>query len=630
LGNGEDELPASSETAAAGDSVRRGFGRKHIILILAGTLTVAMLGWQGWHIYQSYQAVAHKESGKCATKLVEEVYFAATLHGNQLEDLERGISAAVPTILPGGVVDWSDRFAQSGADLEDRINTACNEIGGSLLLAVRRVDSARSEIGSHADSLVASLVAGDLEGAQALLGNPAYGDDRAEYTAAVDSLVSETRKHLEVQLGVERRSELTSVSVAFGIFALALGAWALFLRRIRNDQLLLAAEERQRREAEEGLLQAQKLDAMGTMAGEIAHDFNNLITAIWGSATAARDQLAEGHPALVPIHRIEQASEQANDVVSGLLAFGRRAPARLEPVELGTMVWETGSLLHSMMPDSVELVIEGAPGDCRWVMADRTQMQQVLINIVLNGRDAMPEGGRLTVRTRCVAVPDAESPRVCLEVIDTGRGMTAEVLAHIFEPFFSTHHETGRGTGLGLAIAHGIVASHGGTIHVDSTPGRGSRFSVELPAVEPPDEVDLTVDGAPATVRAGGGTILLTEDHRHVREIMAESLEGAGYDVIQAESGEQLLDTFAAGSQLFDLLIVDLDIPGPNGLECLQQLRSQGVQTPAILVTGTGATGLEEQVGSETRVLRKPFPMLQLQEAVAEATRGEPAGHERV
>jgi len=215
-------------------------------------------------------------------------------------------------------------------------------------------------------------------------------------------------------------------------------------------------------------------------------------------------------------------------------------------------------------------------------------------------------------------------------VIDTGHGMTAEVQAHIFEPFFSTHHETGGGTGLGLAIAHGIVASHGGTIRVDSTPGRGSRFSVELPAVEPPENVDLTVDATPATVRAGGGRILLTEDHRHVREIMAESLESAGYEVIQAESGEQFLDKFASGSRPFDLLIVDLDIPGPNGLECLQQLRSEGVHTPAILVTGTGAPGLEEQVGVETRVLRKPFPMLQLQEVVAEATQGERAGHERV
>ena len=283
-------MSTRSHRAAQGGPVRHGFGRKHIILILAGALTAAMLGWQGWHIYQSYQAVAHKESGKCATKLVEEVYFAATLHGNQLEDLEHGISAAAPTILPGGVLDWSERFAQSGADLEDRVNSACDEIGGTLLIAVRRVDTASSAIGAHVDSLVTSLVAGDLAAAQALLVGPAYGSDRAEYTAAVDSLVSETRKHLEVQLGVERRSELTSVTVAFGIFALALGAWALFLRRIRSDQLLLAAEERQRREAEAELLQAQKLDAMGTMAGEIAHDFNNLITAIWGSATAARDE----------------------------------------------------------------------------------------------------------------------------------------------------------------------------------------------------------------------------------------------------------------------------------------------------------------------------------------------------
>jgi len=625
-----DELPTSSQTAAPRGPVRHGFGRKHIILILAGTLTAAMLGWQGWHIYQSYQAVAHKESGKCATKLVEEVYFSATLHGNQLEDLEHGIVAATLTALPGGVQGWSERFAQSGDDLQGRVNSACDQIGGDLLLAVERVDTARMGVGVHVDTLVAFLTAGDLAAAQTFLGGSDYSHDRSQYTASVDSLVSETRKHLEVQLGVERRSELTSVTVAFGIFALALGAWALFLRRIRSDQLLLAAEERQRHEAEAELLQAQKLDAMGTMAGEIAHDFNNLITAIWGSATAARDHLDEGHPALVPIRRIEQASEQANDVVSGLLAFGRRTPARLEPVELGTLVWETGSLLNSMMPDSVELVIEGAPGDCRWVMADRTQLQQVLINIVLNGRDAMPEGGRLVVRTRCVAVPDENSPRVCLEVIDTGHGMSAEVQAHIFEPFFTTRRESGRGTGLGLAIAHGIVVGHGGTIRADSTPGRGTTFSVELPAIDQPEEVDLPPDEAPLQVRSGGATILLTEDHRHVREIMAESLEAAGYEVIQAVSGDELLDTFAADSHRIDFLIVDLDIPGPNGLDCLHQLRSQGVRTPAVLITGTGASGLEEQVGSETRVLRKPFPMLQLQDVVADATRGEPAGHERV
>ena len=619
----------SPQTASPGGPVRHGFGRKHIILILAGTLTVAMLGWQGWHIYQSYQAVAHKESGKCATKLVEEVYFAATLHGNQLEDLEHGIAAATPTAMPGGVPDWSARFSESGADLEARVNSACDEIGGDLLLAVHRVDAARVAIRGHAEGLVGLLATSDLARAQASLGSEGYVADRAEYTDAVDRLVSETRKHLEVQLGVERRSELTSVSVAFGIFALALGAWALFLRRIRSDQLLLAAEERQRREVEEDLLQAQKLDAMGTMAGEIAHDFNNLVTAIWGSATAARNHLDEDHPALVPIQRIEQASEQANDVVSGLLAFGRRAPTRLEPVELGTLIWQTGSLLQSMMPDSVELVIEAAPGGSRWVMADRTQLQQVLINIVLNGRDAMPRGGRLAVRTRCGTDSGPAEARACFDVTDTGHGMSPEVQAHIFEPFFTTRRESGRGTGLGLAIAHGIISSHGGTIRVESTPGRGSRFFVELPAVAPPEDLDLTDGTTRPVVQTDDTTILLTEDHRHVREIMAESLEAAGYTVVQAESGDELLNKHASDPQRFELLIIDLDIPGPNGLDCLRQLRSQGVVTPAVLVTGTGAPGLEEQVGSGTVVLRKPFPMLQLQDVVVEAMSGAIAGSER-
>lgn len=615
-------MPRSVRPAAEGDPVRPGFGRKHTILILAGTLTVAMLGWQGWHIYNSYQAVAHKESGKCATKLVEEVYFSATLHGNQFEDLEHAISASTPIATAAGIPAWEARFAASGQDLSDRIEASCEEISGALLLAVQRVEAARIDFDSQAETLTRYVAGNDLEAAREHMTSAAFTSDHDEYITSVDGLVSETRKHLEVQLGVERRSELTSVTVAFGIFALALGAWGLFLRRIRSDQLRLAEEEHHRRAAEEDLMQAQKLDAMGNMAGEIAHDFNNLVTAIWGSATSAREHLDEDHPAVVPIRRIEEASEQANDVVRGLLAFGRRTPARLEPVEMGTLVWETGSLLQSMIPDSVELVVEAAPGGSRWVNADRTQLQQVLINMVLNARDAMPDGGRLTVCTRCAPGPEDDDLLACLEVADSGHGMTPDVQARIFEPFFTTREESGRGTGLGLAIVHGIVTNHGGTISVESAPGKGSRFTVLLPTIEPPEETPAPDVDQVENISVTGAAVLLTEDHRQVREIMTETLEDSGYTVTQASTGYEMLDAFAIGADRFDALIVDLDIPGPDGIECLQRLRSQGVATPAVLVTGTGAPDIEERVGNGTTVLRKPFPMVELRRVVADLIEG--------
>lgn len=587
-----------------------------------------MIGWQGWHLYQSYQAVADKESGKCATKLVEEIYFVAVVYGDHVDDLEHSLHASTALATPSGIGDWSESFAASSAMLADQIEAACEEITGDLLTAVEQVDLTRIPLGNDVAAIADAIAVGDLASAQAIDADPAFGANRQAYSQAVDDLVSATRRHLEVQIRDERRDELTSVAVALVIFATALGAWALFLRRIRRDQVLLAVEEAHRRQTEDELIQVQKMEALGTMAGEIAHDFNNLLTAIWGSAVAAREQLDTEHPALKAIERIEQASEQANDVVRGLLTFGRRTPSQLEPVELGALIWQMGPLLQSMIPDSVELVIEAAPGGSRWVMADRTQLQQVLINLALNARDAMSNGGRLTIRTRCAPDPEAESLDACLEVIDTGIGMDELTQSRIFEPFFTTNPGEEEGTGLGLAIVHGIVTNHGGTIRVDSTPGLGSRFTVTLPTTLPPTAPKTESSSDPHAAKTTTATILLTEDHRHVRELVAESLEAAGHTVVQAETGDEMLATVATEPARYDALVVDLDIPGPNGIECLRQLRSRGVAIPAILITGTGVPDLESKLDEWTTLLRKPFPMSALRERVERVLTADLVGHD--
>ncbi len=605
------------EAAPPADGWR--FGR--VTLVVAAVMTAVMFGWQAWHLYESSQAVAERDAGECPTRSVEAAYSAGERLDYLTEEIEHSLFLWGPEASASPLPELGLRYDATATELNAALEQAMRLSKGKVLLAVEDLEAATGPLNDQVTEVVRLVSADQPEVAAAQIAGSQFSGVRADYSDALGEMWTASRQHLVEQLEKERRSELLSVAISLLLFALAVGAWGLFIRQIGRGQARLHEEELQRHRAEEELLQAQKMDALGLMAGGIAHDFNNLVTAIWGSATLAKDQLDSGHPALPAIERIEDASEQANGVVRALLTFGRRSESNKAPVEVGTLIDSTARILKPMLPASVDLEIDHPADALLWVSGDGTQLQQALMNLALNSNEAMPEGGMLLIRSwACTTAVDAE-PKVMIEVTDNGEGIPPDIIDRIFEPFFTTR-APGHGTGLGLSIIHGIVTDHGGSIRVDSTPGEGTSFIIRLPMIDAPGEDGNAVPPPSVVVHDRSELVLLVEDHQHVREIIAETLETAGFLVVQAASGDQFLAEYQRHRQAVRLLIADVDIPPPSGVDCIRRLRADGVQIPAVVITGTPAPGLEEELRGTAIVLRKPFTMARLAEVASSLVEG--------
>ncbi len=348
------------------------------------------------------------------------------------------------------------------------------------------------------------------------------------------------------------------------------------------------------------LRDAQRLEAVGQLAGGIAHDFNNLIAVIANYAAFVRKELADGSRAAGDADQILAASRRASDLTRRLLLFSRRQSGNPEVISVRRVVEGVESVLRQTLGAGVELEV-----DCDerlWdVEADRSQLEQVMMNLALNAREAMPDGGRLRIAAANDVMRDAEGPSaraVKLIVEDTGRGMAPEVTAHAFEPFFTT--KPAGGIGLGLATVHGIVTQAGGRVELDSVPGQGTTVTVWLPAVRR-GAARVTPTGAP---RGRGETALVVEDADAVRVLTGRILYSAGYQVIPAENGVTALERLDAA----DVLVTDVVMPGMSGVELATAARERRPELPVVFVSGyTGNEIVAAGGDPATRFLPKPF-----------------------
>jgi signal transduction histidine kinase/ActR/RegA family two-component response regulator len=362
------------------------------------------------------------------------------------------------------------------------------------------------------------------------------------------------------------------------------------------------------------LAEAQRLEAIGRLAGGIAHDFNNILTAISGFAELASGELPDDHPVAEDLAQILMASDRAATLTQALLAFSRRQVMQPSVLDLNEVVHGISPMLGRLIGEDVELVVRTDPTLER-TMVDRGRFEQVVMNLAVNARDAMPNGGKLTIETANVDLDEqfarthvgAEAgPHVLLAVYDTGVGMSAEVLKHIFEPFFTTK-EQGKGTGLGLSTVIGIVAQSGGSIDVDSEPDQGSAFRIYLPRVEALPEEARPVGREPDSSIANE-TILVAEDEPAVRAFVQRVLRNAGYQVHAAANGEEALGLAATLDRL-DLLFTDMVMPGVGGPELIEALTAERPDLRTICASGytDGAVLRDGAALSSTPYLSKPF-----------------------
>lgn len=373
--------------------------------------------------------------------------------------------------------------------------------------------------------------------------------------------------------------------------------------------------ERERQQLESQLRQSQKMEAVGQLASGVAHDFNNLLTVIAASATMIKAPNAESNDVTASLERIERAVEQATHVTRSLLTFGRRVPAEKRPINLCLAVVDAVRMLEHTLPAAIDLRVDVSCDPPPWVHADPAAVQQIILNLVVNARDAMPEGGTLhltaTKHVCSASTPADASARSAgrLIVSDTGCGMTDEVLSRLYEPFFTTKPRE-HGTGLGMAVVHGIVKEHDGRIDVLSRPGKGTMVTIDLPLVAVDADEDTT-SPRPVVPKGNGQVVLLAEDQAQVREVVAATLTTLGYQVVQAGDGDALLRQFERHRDRIRLFVLDVDLPKRNGLDCLDRIRMEGVSAPAIVITGSADV---ELIGKKenTVLLHKPFLMSDL------------------
>ncbi|MEO8593458.1 MAG: ATP-binding protein [Candidatus Solibacter sp.] len=385
----------------------------------------------------------------------------------------------------------------------------------------------------------------------------------------------------------------------------------------------------ERLELEDQLLHSQKMEAVGRLAGGVAHDFNNLLTVILGYNEMVREHLRLNPAALEYAEEIRHAAERASSLTNQLLAFSRRQVAVPRVVDLNEIVEGIDKMLRRIIGEDVQLELRLAPG-LPAVKVDPSHIDQVIMNLAVNSRDAMPEGGILTIETSVVQLTDAYAGHhigvqpgryVMLAVSDTGMGMDAATKLRLFEPFFTTK-EKGKGTGLGLSIVYGIVKQNGGEILVYSELGRGTVFKIYLPAIDA---------AAEALVRAGDGdvvvpateTVLLVEDDPQVRGLTRTILTRLGYRVFEADSADQAMNISATLVGPLDLLLTDVVMPQVNGTELARQMQAARPDVRVLYMSGYTDSGVIDQgmLSADTPFIQKPFTAELLNRKIREVLR---------
>jgi two-component system cell cycle sensor histidine kinase/response regulator CckA len=385
--------------------------------------------------------------------------------------------------------------------------------------------------------------------------------------------------------------------------------------------------------------QSQKMQAVGQLAGGVAHDFNNLLTAMIGFCDLLLMRFRPGDPSFADIMQVKQNANRAANLVRQLLAFSRQQTLQPRIIDITDVLVELSHLLRRLIGESIELkVVHGR--DLGLAKVDQGQLEQVIINLAVNARDAMPRGGTLTIRTANVTQTSPirhghevmpAGNYVLIEATDTGVGIPKENLARIFEPFFSTK-EVGSGTGLGLSTVYGIVKQTGGFIFVDSTPGRGAVFQIYLPRHKISDGVlgtrAETIDAAePPAIRdlTGIGTVMLVEDEDPVRIFGARALRNKGYTVLEAKSGDGALEMIRDAEDKIDLLITDVVMPRMDGPALVRQVRELHPDMKVIFISGYTEDAFRQRLDSDSEIhfLPKPFSLKQLASKVKEVLSGE-------
>jgi two-component system cell cycle sensor histidine kinase/response regulator CckA len=419
-------------------------------------------------------------------------------------------------------------------------------------------------------------------------------------------------------------ARLATITVAFG-------ATGLFVKELTRNQQFAVERSRHleaRQKLENQLRHAQRLEAVGRLAGGVAHDFNNVLCVIMGYSASLLQKIGQEGAHRKDVEQIRTAADRGARLTRQLLVFSRREKVEPTALDLNQVVSHIDEMLRRLIGQDIDLVLKLKPG-LRRITADAGLIEQMIMNLVVNARDAMPQGGRLIIGTAGIEIVEGRSPArdlapgsyVILTVSDTGTGMDEDAQEHVFEPFFTTK-EAGKGTGLGLSMVYGIVKESNGQIGFVSEPGRGTTFTIYLPATEIADEPSEVSSSFTKPIEAAAETrrVLLVEDYEPIRTLAAEVLRNNGYTVTEAQDAREAISLAQQQRHSFDLLLTDVAMPKMSGPELAQKLTSEKPELPVLYMTGFADVLTQSpKLPAGATLLEKPFVPESLLEAVRSA-----------
>jgi PAS domain S-box-containing protein len=618
---------------------------------LYGTATV---GEAGWRVYAGANrsdalAVARRPGGLdlavVILGVVVLVFAALVVHrriARPIGELSAAIGAATAHSTTGPItVKGPAEIASLVDDFNSLIAAADRELEAKSRLAAIVESSGDAIIGADTEGVITSF----NPGAERIFGQPAadfigrsvatlHPQDRLDELPRILETIGRGDR-IEVWQTRWQRPDRSIVDVDMTVSPIMDAAGTIIGgSAVGRDVTELKKAEEERRSLEHRLNQSQRLESLGQLAGGVAHDFNNLLAVILNYATFVEEETTGRADVQADVQQIRAAAERAARLTQQLLIFGRRQPVQSEVIDLNAIVADVHELLSRSIGEHVQLVFQ--PGDVPNTRVDRGQMEQVLLNLAVNARDAMLGGGTLTIATRSLDVDESFAELhpetrvgsyVELSVSDTGTGMSPEVKAHMFEPFFTTK-PTGQGTGLGMATVYGIATEAGGTVSVYSELGIGTTIRICLPVADGPAS---SAPGRAVSAPGGSGeTVLVVEDEPAMLEVASRILRRNGYGVIEAGTTEQALALAAVSS--YDLLLTDCLMPHMSGRELVARIAQQRPDVPVLFMSGHSAGVLNSQqiLDEGVALIQKPFTECELLEKVADvlarAVAPEPAG----
>jgi PAS domain S-box-containing protein len=512
-----------------------------------------------------------------------------------------------PNLLKGGLLQKGDVL---------RSLFACGTIGAALCTAEGKLVAI-----SPAFARMLDYQAGELLGTgYANLTHPQNRADIGQVVGEIQrrELLVHSTERLYVQKSGAPKWCLENLSLIQDTPGLPVQVLAL----IQDIQQRKETEE-ERGKLQERLFQAQKMEALGSLAGGIAHDFNNLLGVILGFASIVRLRLAPSDPLLEFVKMIEQSAERGADLARQLLGLGRQGKCESVPIRVGDVLGRVVKIITRTFDRCIQVQTRTESGTL-WVDANLGQLEQAILNLCINARDAMPEGGVLALESSRVTLGEGDSsrPSHCLPgnyaritVRDTGVGIAPQVLGRIFDPFFTTK-ELGRGSGLGLSMVYGMASGAGGFVRVESEVGLGSAFSIHLPLKGPP--VERTVAARSSVLEAGTGTVLVVDDEPMVLAFVEEALKKLGYTVLTAVDGQQACEVYSSHANQIDMVLLDMVMPGTTGLEVCRRLRGIHPKVKVILSSGysSGDVAREARLAGAIGFIGKPYSLEELSRAL--------------